>query len=407
MRQPLRVTKSNFKKTTLMKRIGILTYFTDIPYFNDINPGMNLQAYAVYSALKAQYPKAHIEFIRYHSWWAEWRPYISGMTIGSLLQDFKQLIKYHQFTKSFPKSHKALVSRDREKSLRFIDRLNYNAIYVGSDTLLELFRCEHDDISAYWLNNEVRAKKFMIAASARDTSFEMLSSKQKELMDCSISSFDMLGVRDVATFDLVKGFISSGDPRLRIVSDPTFSLEIDYTAAERYVQRKGLIKRKRPIVCFHLLKTSPYALELANIYRNKGYLVASLRPASYADFILKDLSPMEFAGIFKFFDLVLTHRFHDSVFCIKNLCPVLLYPPSKIYENAHGDSKQSSLMEMFDIKHTSFVRDISSLSAKDIYLLLESAKENFVKNKNSIAAINRELKSNFEDYVRLTSESII
>lgn len=407
MRQPLRVTKSNFKKTTLMKRIGILTYFTDIPYFNDINPGMNLQAYAVYSALKAQYPKAHIEFIRYHSWWAEWRPYISGMTIGSLLQDFKQLIKYHQFTKSFPKSHKALVSRDREKSLRFIDRLNYNAIYVGSDTLLELFRCNQNEVSAYWLNSDVKARKCMIAASARDTSFASLSSVQKVLLNDSVSSFDMLGVRDDATFDLVSRFISDDDDRLRIVPDPTFALEIDYSYAEKYLERKGLLKTRKPIVCFHLLKNSMFAQELADLYREKGYLVASLRPAKYADFLLKDLSPMEFAGIFKYFDVVLTHRFHDSVFCLKNLCPLLLFQPSEYYENDKGNSKQSSLMEQFGLRQHCFMREVSSLTASDLFVLLEDAKKSFREKENSVANKLSELREQFKEYVSCTAIKVI
>ena len=53
-------------------KIGILTYFTDIPYFNDVNPGMDLQALSVYSSLKDVFPNAHIEFIRYHSWRSIW-----------------------------------------------------------------------------------------------------------------------------------------------------------------------------------------------------------------------------------------------------------------------------------------------------------------------------------------------
>lgn len=72
-------------------KIGILTYFTDIPYFNDVNPGMDLQALSVYSSLKDVFPDAHIEFIRYHSWRSIWRPYITRATFKSLLMDVVQI----------------------------------------------------------------------------------------------------------------------------------------------------------------------------------------------------------------------------------------------------------------------------------------------------------------------------
>lgn len=72
-------------------KIGILTYFTDIPYFNDVNPGMDLQALSVYSSLKDVFPNAHIEFIRYHSWRSIWRPYITRATFKSLLMDVVQI----------------------------------------------------------------------------------------------------------------------------------------------------------------------------------------------------------------------------------------------------------------------------------------------------------------------------
>src|SRR5690554_2924226 len=186
-----------------MKRIGILTYFRDFPYFNDINPGMNLQAYSVFRTLSAQYPDAKVEFIRYHSWWAEWRPYVSGLTFKSILQDFRQLYKYYKFSRVFPKSKGGLVSRDRIRALEYIKHLEYDAVYVGSDTLLELFRFGEDEISAYWLSSLVPAKKFMLAASARDTSILRLSDIQKGLLRESIESFDGLGVRDTATFDLI------------------------------------------------------------------------------------------------------------------------------------------------------------------------------------------------------------
>lgn len=386
-----------------MKRIGILTYFTDFPYFNDLNPGMNLQAYSVFRTLSAQYPDAKVEFIRYHSWWAEWRPYVSGLTFKSILQDFRQLYKYYKFSRVFPRSKGGLVSRDRIRALEYIKHLEYDAVYVGSDTLLELFRFGEDEISAYWLSSLVPAKKFMLAASARDTSILGLSDIQKGLLRESIESFDGLGVRDTATFDLIAGLSGGGDERLKIIPDPTFALEIDYSFVEKYFVNKGFHKLNKPIACFHLLKNSEFAVELAGLYRKKGYLIASFRPAEYADILLRDLSPMEFAGVFRYFDIMLTHRFHDSIFCIKNQCPVLLYPPSINYENEKGDSKQLSLMKLFGLDDVNFVRDINVLSASEIFELLEHAKLNFGNKKLEILKMLKQLEFEFVDYVKDTA----
>ncbi|GAO31483.1 polysaccharide pyruvyl transferase family protein [Geofilum rubicundum] len=389
-----------------MKRIGILTYFTDIPYFNDVNPGMNLQAYSVLKALSNQYPNSQVEFIRYHSWWAEWRPYISGMTFDSLLQDIKQFWKYYRFSSKFPRSKRALVTKSRNKAFKFFNSLNYDAIYVGSDTLLELFRFDSNEVSPYWLNGEVIGKKFLLAASARETSIGGLSLNQIRLLKESVLSFDRLGVRDASTFSLVQNFLPQDDPRLEIVPDPTFSLEIDYAPAQVYLKKRQIQELEKPIVCFHLVKTNLFAHQLADVFRKDGYMVVSLRPAPYADIVLKDLSPLEFAGIFKYFDFVITHRFHDSVFCLKNLCPFLLFLPSPSYSNENGDSKQSFLMESFGLKDENFIEDINVLSPLEIREYAKRATLNFEAKKQIIEQKLHDLGDDFCNYLKITASLI-
>jgi len=386
-----------------MKRIGILTYFTDIPYFNDINPGMDLQAYGVYQALKEQYPNDKIEFIRYHSWFAIWRIYLSGITFESFIKDCKQFFKYYKFTRKFNLSSKALVTLNYQKATDFINSLKYDAIYVGSDTLLELFRAPQNDITAYWLSPDIKAKKIMIAASARNTSYSQLSDTQKNKLQESINDFKALGIRDNATYSLIKNFIKDNDKRLEIIPDPTFYFDIDYTDADNYAKETGIATCNKPIVCFHLLKTDKFAQDLANIYHKAGYLIASLRPAKYADFLLKDLSPTEFAGIFKYFKITITHRFHDSVFNIKNLTPILLYPPSAAYINENGDSKQSSLVTSFGIREHNYIEDINSLSADEIKTKADQAIIAFNQNKIKIKEQLKSHKVQLTDYVKRTS----
>ena len=125
-----------------------------------------------------------------------------------------------------------------------------------------------------------------------------------------------MGVRDEATFRLLSHFTVPGDDRLQIIPDPTFTFEIDYRYIEDYIIQRKLIFKK-PIVCLHLLRSTKWASTLADYFRQEGYIIASLRPAYYADIIFTDLLAFEQIGLYRYFDLVITHRFHDSIFSIK------------------------------------------------------------------------------------------
>lgn len=387
-------------------KIGILTYFTDIPYFNDINPGMNLQAHGVYQALRDAYPNDEVEIIRFHSWFAIWRIYLTGMTFESFWKDCRQFYQYWLFSRRHCKSRKALVTMNYKKATHFFNKLGYDAIYVGSDTLLEMFRAPQDQLTPYWLSPEVKAHKFMMAASARDASYGKLSIRQREQMKASIDCFEQLGVRDQATKLLISHFIDAQDIRLQLVPDPTFYLDIDYSVADRYTKRSGMAQCGKPIVCFHLLKTDTFADELAKMFHQKGWLVASLRPAKYADFLLKDLSPMEFAGIFKYFTLTITHRFHDSVFSIKNLTPFLVYPPSSSYKNESGHSKQSSLTDAFGLSDICLIEGIQEMEVTAIMERAMNAITEFDKRRSGIQEQLLRYKKQLREYIQKTLQWI-
>ena len=95
----------------------------------------------------------------------------------------------------------------------------------------------------------------------------------------------------------------------------------DSSYADIYVKSKKLDLVKRPLICLHLIRDMKHKDEFCKLLKNHGYTIASLRAARYVDILVNDLSPFEFAGIFKYFDVLLTNRFHDTVFSIKNDTP--------------------------------------------------------------------------------------
>lgn len=328
-----------------MLKIGILTYIKEYA-----NIGTNMQAYCTFMAIKAQFPDDHVEIIDYSAWNPEKRPSFYNMTIRTLLNDLTRIRKYEDFFRDdFVFSRERLVSSDCRKSIDFIKKQKYDAIFVGSDTLLELRGAEPDELNAYWLDETVKGAKFLISASSHNLTYEKLSAVQKEKIRRTIAGYSLLGVRDEATLRLLTHFTEPGEARLDIIPDPTFTYEIDYSYIEKYLS-VNRISFNKPVVCFHLTREIKWATEVAELFRKEGYLVVSLRPAWYADMVLNDLSPFEQLGLYRYFDLVITHRFHDSIFSLKNLTPVIVFPEHVSDVTSYGENKNLTLFKSFGLE---------------------------------------------------------
>lgn len=381
-----------------MKKIGILTYF------GDYNNGTNLQAYSVWKIVEKYHPGAEVRILDFHTWKHVWRPMLYWATPQSIKNDFVRRKKNLQFLGSLPLTDRKLIAADRRQAWEFIDSFGFDKIYVGSDTLLELHRTTPDEITPYWLTApEVKAEKILIAASSRDVAYETLSPRRKQLLVASVASFGKMGVRDEATFKLIRRLAGETDPRLSIVPDPTFSYEVDPAPAAAYVRRRGLDRCERPLVYLHVRREDRFALDLAARLKAAGYLIASIRPFKAADILMNDLSPFEYAGIFRYMHVSVTHRFHDSIFSLKNLVPVLTYLPDPAYATAAGDSKYSSLMKDFGLQATNLLSRPADITAEGILRQLPVAMEAFRARKDAIAGELAAKRIALENFVKDTT----
>jgi hypothetical protein len=358
-----------------MRKIGILTYIKEYS-----NLGTNMQGYCTFKAVQSQYPHDQVEIIDYSGWKPEKRPYLYNISLRSLINDFVRIRKYEKFfNDDYIFSNRSLITGDRKEAIDFIKSQEYDAIYVGSDTLLELKRAKEDELTAYWLDETVKCKKFLLAASSHNVVYENLSDKQKQQIRNTIDDYSLLGVRDEATYRLLSHFTQPGDRRLEIIPDPTFTYDIDYHHIEKYFDRKKLVFRK-PVVCLHLVRSIKWAAALANYFRKEGYLVASLRPAYYADIIFTDLSAFEQMGLYRYFSLVITHRFHDSIFSIKNSTPVIVFPEYYSDITAYGENKNRTLFKSFNIQDN-YISNKNDLTALSVFNMHRKAIENFKSNE--------------------------
>ncbi len=378
-----------------MKKIGILTYLKEYS-----NLGTNMQSYCTLKAIQKEYQDAQVELINYSRWKHLMKPYLTSISLRSLRNDYIRILKYNSFFKKELTLSKAkLVSSNLNKSIKFIKNQNYHAIYVGSDTILEIQKNTKDNLTAYWLDNTIDSKKFLIAASSLNVVYDSLSENQIAQIQKTINGFSLLGVRDEATYRLLSNFTSPGDKRLQIIPDPTFTYEIDYTYIEDYIKRKKLLFTK-PMVCLHLLRDTKWAWALARYFRNEGYVIASLRPAYYADIIFTDLSPFEQMGIYKYFNLVITHRFHDSIFCFKNYTPAIVFPEHIEDVTLYGESKNLTLFKSFNVEKINYIENKDSITARYIFDIYKEAILNFEKNREFIKATLREHKEKYESFVK-------
>lgn len=381
-----------------MRKIGILTYIKEYA-----NIGTNMQAYCTLKAVQSQFPGDQVEIIDYSGWKPEKRPSLYGMTIKSLLNDFKRIRKYESFfTSRFVFSPGQLISADLKESLRFIRNQEYDAIFVGSDTLLELKRAKTDELTAYWLDSSIKARKFLIAASSHNVIFEHLSEKQLDSIQQTIDNYSLLGVRDEATLRLLSHFVMPGDKRLELIPDPTFMYDIDYSFIENYLKSKKFVFNK-PVVCLHLLRTISWARELADYFRKEGYLVASLRPAWYADIIFNDLSPFEQLGLYRYFELVVTHRFHDSIFSIKNLTPVIVFPEFSSDVTSFGENKNLTLFKSFGIENN-YISNRQDLNAASVFEMHRKAINDFRKNEQFISEKLVHNRNTYKNFLKSAAE---
>jgi len=372
-----------------MRKIGILTYIREYS-----NLGTNMQSYCTLKAVQKQFPSDQVEIIDYSGWKEGKRPYLSQVSIKSIINDYVRFRKYKEFfLNDYVFSKQKLITSNLKDSIEFIKKQNYDAIYVGSDTLLELKRAGKDELTAYWLDDTIKCKKFLLSASSHNLTFESLSESQSNQIQKTLDDFSLLGVRDEATFRLLSHFTRPGDKRLEIIPDPTFTYDINYDYIEQYFERKKIVFRK-PIVCLHMVRGIKWASELAHYFRKEGYLIASLRPAYYADFVFTDLSAFEQMGLYKYFDLVITHRFHDSIFSIKDLTPVIVFPEYYSDVTIYGENKNRTLFKSFKIEDN-YISNKDDLTAISISKNYWKAIANFRRNQRFI---QEALKRNKETY---------
>lgn len=359
-----------------------------ITFSRGLNPGTFMQAYGVKTGLLRIFPEAEIEYLRFPDFKRNLG--VRGRNDSALsvakqkmfaayrLLKYRKLEKKHfAYTRSID-----LFDYDEQEARDLLSA--YDLIVVGSDTILE--KAESDDHQRIGLNwntaNLCRAKHIFFAASASPARFAdnpALLSQLKERVD----KFSYIGLRDNLTINLFKDKL--GVPAERIVKQPDPSYFLDVTRFRLGRHYADKLKGKKTVLC-NFASNCPFRQRLADLLRKEGYYVVSTSYNPYADLSIDTIDATEWAGVFPLVNLVVTERFHDSVFALRNCKPVIAMDWDTERFDKDGDSKTFRILEEYGMErwHFNVTKEKNWKNiANNIKLLLPSFDKSAVERKNA------------------------
>ncbi len=297
-------------------KTGILTFHRSFNY------GAFLQCWSLCTKLQREFPDVEFEIVDYTS------PRVRAgyeREISIIKTEAgKQAIRDRNavFTacqQKLPLSSPELVTDDLSEIAAYLNE-RYDAVIVGSDAVWNWNTRGFPNI--YFLK-DFHGKKFSFAASAHGMSFQDAEQEQRDYLTQAFSEFDYLGVRDCNTENMVKSVLP--DAAVYHNCDPTVLLELDRVPCDMDALREKMERRgvdfSKPLI--GMMAGDTIGAAIKRHYGNKVQIVSVYTANPYADVFLNDLTPFEWARVFSFFKVTLTHFFHGTLLSLKNGTPVI------------------------------------------------------------------------------------
>ena len=366
-----------------------------ITFTSGVNPGTIMQALGVQTAMKSLWPDAQVDFLNFPDFKS------GGISVRGKKDGIVNTIKQKSFAayrfmkyiklrkKHFHYSEKVDLFDYTEAQIAFIKE--YDIAVIGSDTILEQAYSQGGMIGLNWMPLPI--KKIYFAASASPANFEPTDELKKVANEALF-----IGLRDELT---IKYFIDKlGIDKDRIIKqpDPSYFLDIsNFKLSRRYAKR---FTPEKKYALYNFNSNFPHRRALADLIREKGYVVVSTAYNPYADICIDTIDAFEWAGVFPLIDIVVTERFHDSVFALRNEKPVIAidWDPNRFAKG--GDSKTLRILEDYGLQEYHFnlaeSNDLEPI-ADAVHRIGDSFDKNTVRDVNT--QIAHEL-SDIKDLIR-------
>lgn len=301
-----------------MKKIGIITH-----YYNSLNYGGNLQAYALCKYLmKCDVDVEQISYNKSH------KKKIFQGTVKDILKNAMYETKKNILHFWYRNEIKTLSVQRNKAFYHFSKILIPHSDTVYTDENIKECLGEYDIFvtgsDQVWNLTWYRRPFFLDFVSdegskisyAASISLDVLDDEQKEIFSNSLKSYKAISVREDMSVNLLKDIL---DKDVELVLDPTFLLDIeDWEAvcSERIVGEKY-------IFAYFLGYREGIDDIVMNYARNHNLRVVTIPYASgnwkrngrrFRDIEIMDASPEMFLSLVKYSECVFTDSFHAIVF---------------------------------------------------------------------------------------------
>lgn len=299
-------------------RVGILTFARSINY------GAFLQCYSLSNKLN-KIDGIEVMVINYNTLNTELY-YALMALLGNPIRGLRRYSVFRKCLNSNLKLTKKSITNSCNKAVRYINSLDLDVIVIGSDEVWKIDLARKYP-NVYWKSSGVIAEAISYAASANKTDIDNLTGDVLLDMQKELQGFAYLGVRDDYTYYFLKEL--SPEKEVYMNCDPTFLYEFEATPnlRKRLVEQYR-IDLEKPIIGL-ATENRQVTESIRNSFGDTHQLVAIAGKNKYADRWLYDLSPFEWANVYKYFSGCVTEYFHGTIFSILNNLPFVSFDRKK------------------------------------------------------------------------------
>jgi len=326
-----------------------------ITFTGGVNPGTIMQALGVQTACKQMYPDAEISFLNFPDFKRSKLGTKQGNdgifdTIRRKACAAYRLVKYERVRKRYMHYTRAIDLFEYSKN--DVDYLKtFDLAVIGSDTILEQAYDQSGNIGLNWMPVDI--KKIYFAASVSPAQFN----PDKRLRDLAEKA-KFIGLRDNLSINFFQNKLQIDKSRLIKQPDPSYFLNINQYRLLAKLTRK--LKGGGKYALYNFGAGFPQKKLLADKLRELGYIVVSTAYNPDADLCFDTVNPFEWAAVFPLMDIIVTERFHDSVFGLRNSKPVIAIDWEKNRFAEKGDSKTYRILEDYGLTALHFNLCLSS-----------------------------------------------
>ena len=381
-------------------RIGILTFH------RSINNGAVMQCFSLSKLLRQAFPHSTIEVIDYHMpkvedfYKVSFKKYFGkpSFTVAvkrlillavdpSLLNRLKD--RRDAFEDSFlvlPLSSKRMFSDDAQELFEYIQD-NYDVVVAGSDAIWNYDMRGFPN--PYFLSEKITIPKLTYAASCYGMSYEKIIPEEKMHIKRILDSYQFLGVRDEESAGFVKSMGGIVDPIH--TCDPTVFLDVndlpvDLNDLNKKLEKQGFSQERMSIA---VMGTEALCKMVRKMYGGEYQIVALYNYCRNADVNLHNLTPFEWAYMFRMFQCTFTTFFHGTLVSLRNGTPVICVAVESEYSKKHMTKVEDFLrrINMEDCYfHTDYVaRNVSEMKSKADELMRSNLKESICRKMDEEA----------------------